>query len=308
MAEGRRGLGRGLSALLGESEAELASAEGREADRAVASAAARETPIELLRRNPDQPRRQFTESDINELADSIREVGILQPILVRPAPGSTGDYQIVAGERRWRAAQMAGLKTVPILVRELDDLAVLEIGIIENVQRADLNPVEEALGYRALIERFGRTQEAVAQTVGKSRSHVANALRLLSLPDEVQALLLSGALSAGHARAIVSASDPVGLARQIVDGGLSVRATEALVRKAGTGTVSRPSQPGKAAGFKDADTRALETDLSDILGLDVEILDRDGAGEIRISYATLEQLDDLCRRLTRTAAGIGTRD
>jgi len=308
MAEGRRGLGRGLSALLGESEAELASAEGRDADRAVASAAARETPIELLRRNPDQPRRQFTESDINELADSIREVGILQPILVRPAPGSTGDYQIVAGERRWRAAQMAGLKTVPILVRELDDLAVLEIGIIENVQRADLNPVEEAMGYRALIERFGRTQEAVAQTVGKSRSHVANALRLLSLPDEVQALLLSGALSAGHARAIVSASDPVGLARQIVDGGLSVRATEALVRKAGTGTVSRPSQPGKAAGFKDADTRALETDLSDILGLDVEILDRDGAGEIRISYATLEQLDDLCRRLTRTAAGIGTRD
>jgi len=308
MAEGRRGLGRGLSALLGESEAELASAEGRDADRAVASAAARETPIELLRRNPDQPRRQFTEGNINELADSIREVGILQPILVRPAPGSTGDYQIVAGERRWRAAQMAGLKTVPILVRELDDLAVLEIGIIENVQRADLNPVEEAMGYRALIERFGRTQEAVAQTVGKSRSHVANALRLLSLPDEVQALLLSGALSAGHARAIVSASDPVGLARQIVDGGLSVRATEALVRKAGTGTVSRPSQPGKAAGFKDADTRALETDLSDILGLDVEILDRDGAGEIRISYATLEQLDDLCRRLTRTAAGTGTRE
>jgi len=308
MAEGRRGLGRGLSALLGESEAELAGAEARDADRAVASAAARETPIERLRRNPDQPRRQFMEGDINELADSIREVGILQPILVRPAPGSAGDYQIVAGERRWRAAQMAGLKTVPILVRELDDLAVLEIGIIENVQRADLNPVEEALGYRALIERFGRTQEAVAQTVGKSRSHVANALRLLSLPDEVQALLLSGALSAGHARAIVSASDPVGLARQIVDGGLSVRATEALVRKAGAGSASRPSRPGKAAGFKDADTRALETDLSDILGLDVEIFDRDGAGEIRISYATLEQLDDLCRRLTRTAAGSGTRD
>jgi len=286
----------------------LAGAEARDADRAVASAAARETPIERLRRNPDQPRRQFMEGDINELADSIREVGILQPILVRPAPDSAGDYQIVAGERRWRAAQMAGLKTVPILVRELDDLAVLEIGIIENVQRADLNPVEEALGYRALIERFGRTQEAVAQTVGKSRSHVANALRLLSLPDEVQSLLLSGALSAGHARAIVSASDPVGLARHIVDGGLSVRATEALVRKGGSSSAARPSRPGKAAGFKDADTRALETDLSDILGLDVEILDRDGAGEIRISYATLEQLDDLCRRLTRTAAGSGTRD
>jgi len=286
----------------------LAGAEARDADRAVASAAARETPIERLRRNPDQPRRQFMEGDINELADSIREVGILQPILVRPAPDSAGDYQIVAGERRRRAAQMAGLKTVPILVRELDDLAVLEIGIIENVQRADLNPVEEALGYRALIERFGRTQEAVAQTVGKSRSHVANALRLLSLPDEVQSLLLSGALSAGHARAIVSASDPVGLARHIVDGGLSVRATEALVRKGGSSSAARPSRPGKAAGFKDADTRALETDLSDILGLDVEIFDRDGAGEIRISYATLEQLDDLCRRLTRTAAGSGTRD
>jgi len=308
MAEGRRGLGRGLSALLGESEAELASTEARDADRAVASAAARETPIERLRRNPDQPRRQFIEGDINELADSIRQVGILQPILVRPDPGFAGDYQIVAGERRWRAAQMAGLKTVPILVRELDDLAVLEIGIIENVQRADLNPVEEALGYRALIERFGRTQEAVAQTVGKSRSHVANALRLLSLPDEVQALLLTGALSAGHARAIVSTFDPVGFARQIVDGALSVRATEALVRKAGAGSASRPDRLGKASASKDADTRALETDLSDILGLDVEILDRDGAGEIRISYATLEQLDDLCRRLTRTAAGTGTRD
>jgi ParB family transcriptional regulator, chromosome partitioning protein len=308
MAEGRRGLGRGLSALLGESEAELASTEAREASGALASAAARETPIELLSRNPDQPRRHFNEADIAELADSIREVGIIQPLLVRPVPGSAGDFQIVAGERRWRAAQMAGLKTVPVLVRDLDDLAVLEIGIIENVQRADLNPVEEALGYRALIERFGRTQEAVAQTVGKSRSHVANALRLLSLPDEVQALLLSGALSAGHARAIVSGSDPIGLARQIVEGGLSVRATEALVRKAGAPSAPRASRPGKTSGFKDADTRALESDLSDILGLDVEILDKDGAGEIRISYATLEQLDDLCRRLTRTAAGMGARD
>jgi ParB family chromosome partitioning protein len=301
-------LGRGLSALLDENEADLAGTDDREASSAAASAAARETPIELLTRNPNQPRRQFNEDDIKELADSIREVGILQPILVRPAPGTVGEFQIVAGERRWRAAQLVGLKTVPVLVRDLDDLAVLEIGIIENVQRTDLNPVEEALGYRALMVRFGRTQEAVAQTVGKSRSHLTNTLRLLTLPDEVQALLLSGELSAGHARAIVSASNPIALARQIIEEGLSVRATEALVRKAVPPSASRPSRPAKPAGSKDADTRALESDLSDILGLAVEILDRGGAGEIRIGYATLEQLDDLCRRLTRTAAGVGAKE
>lgn len=308
MAEGRRGLGRGLSALLDENEADLAGTDTRGASSAVASAAARETPIELLTRNPNQPRRQFNEEDIRELADSIREVGILQPILVRPAPGSAGDFQIVAGERRWRAAQIVGLKTVPVLVRDLDDLAVLEIGIIENVQRTDLNPVEEALGYRALMVRFGRTQEAVAQTVGKSRSHLTNTLRLLTLPDEVQALLLSGELSAGHARAIISASNPIDLARQIIEEGLSVRATEALVRKAVPPSPTRSAKPAKAGASKDADTRALESDLSDILGLEVEILDRGGAGEIRISYATLEQLDDLCRRLTRTAAGVSAKE
>ena len=295
MAEGRRGLGRGLSALLGETEAETLQA-------SPLARSAEETPIELIVRNPDQPRRQFGEADLVELADSIREKGILQPILVRPAPGLEGQFQIVAGERRWRAAQRVGLKTMPVIVRALDDLAVLEIGIIENVQRSDLNAIEEALGYKALIERFGRTQDAVAQTVGKSRSHVANVMRLLGLPQEVQDLLASGQLSAGHARAIASTSDPVSLARKIVSEGLSVRAAEALARK----PQDRPRERAgaktlrKAGDHKDADTRALEADLSEVLGIDVEIIDADGSGEVRLHYATLEQLDDLCRRLTRT--------
>eukprot|EP01035_Chromulina_nebulosa_P058797 gene58797-80527_t len=175
MAEGRRGLGRGLSALLGESDAENPAA-------AAEAAGAREIPIELIRRNPDQPRRRFGEAEIAELADSIREKGVLQPVLVRPAPDAPGEYQLVAGERRWRASQQAGLKAIPALVRELDDQQVLEIAIIENVQRADLGPIEESLSYRALMDRFGRTQEDVARVVGKSRPHVANALRLLGLP------------------------------------------------------------------------------------------------------------------------------
>jgi ParB family chromosome partitioning protein len=295
MAEGRRGLGRGLSALLGETEAESLGT-------SMLPRSAEETPIELIVRNPDQPRRQFGEADLVELADSIREKGILQPILVRPAPGLEGQFQIVAGERRWRAAQRVGLKTMPVIVRALDDLAVLEIGIIENVQRSDLNAVEEAQGYRALIERFGRTQDAVAQTVGKSRSHVANVLRLLSLPQEVQDLLASGQLSAGHARAIASTSDPVSLARKIVSEGLSVRAAEALARKPQDQPRAKggANTPRKTAVHKDADTRALEADLSEVLGIDVEIIDADGSGQVRLHYATLEQLDDLCRRLTRT--------
>ena len=295
MAEGRRGLGRGLSALLGEADAEAVDGQGSP------GRSTQETPIELIIRNPDQPRRQFAEGDLVELADSIRQKGVLQPILVRPAPGLPGQFQIVAGERRWRAAQRVGLKTLPVVVRELDDLAVLEIGIIENIQRADLNAIEEALGYHALMERFGRTQDAVAQTVGKSRSHVANALRLLGLPQEVQDLLAAGQLSAGHARAIASTQNPAVLARQIVAEGLSVRAAEALARKAAGGPGTAPTARGSARPeAKDADTRALESDLSDVLGLEVEIMDRGGVGEIRLHYATLEQLDDLCRRLTRT--------
>lgn len=288
MAEGRRGLGRGLSALLGDPEAPAPAGE---------AGGPREIPIELIRRNPDQPRRAFGETEINELSDSIREKGVLQPVLLRPAPDKLGEYQLVAGERRWRAAQKAGLRSMPALVRDLDDLQVLEIAIVENVQRTDLNALEEAQGYRALMERFGRTQEAVAQVVGKSRPHVANALRLLSLPDEVQTMLSDGRLTAGHARAIASAPDPLALARQVVEKGLNVRETEALARKA---PETKSARPSKGRVSRDADTAALESDLSEVLGLDVEIRDRGGAGELRIRYATLEQLDDLCRRLTRT--------
>ena len=291
-SEGRRGLGRGLSALLGEVENAPAQAPG---DNAPGS---REAPIEILKRNPDQPRRTFREEDLEDLSNSIREKGVLQPILVRPAPGAPGEYQIVAGERRWRAAQRAGLRTVPIMVRELDDLAVLEIGIIENVQRADLNVLEEALSYKVLMEKFERTQDAIAQTIGKSRSHVANTLRLLALPDEVQSYLVSGELSAGHARAIAAAADPVALARQIIDGGLSVRETEALARKTPNATPSK-NKGGRPPRVKDTDTQALEADLSSVLGLDVSIDHRGSTGTLTITYATLEQLDDLCNRLTR---------
>ncbi len=290
---GRRGLGRGLSALLGDVETPQ---DGASAD--AARTGVHEAPIELLRRNPDQPRREFADMELEELVHSIREKGVLQPLLVRPAPGAPGEYQIVAGERRWRAAQRAGLRVLPVVVRDdLDDLDVLEIGIIENVQRQDLKPLEEAQAYRALIERFGRTQEDVARTVGKSRSHIANTLRLLSLPEGVLAALDSGRLTPGHARAIANAPDPEQLARLIVQRDLSVRQAEALARDAHR--PGRAPETKSAASAKTADTRALEQDLSESLGLTVEIVDHGGRGEMRIVYKTLEQLDALCQRLSR---------
>ncbi len=301
-AAGRRGLGRGLSALLGEGEA---------AEVPVAVGAAAPVPlrdesglgqliaIELLLRNPDQPRRYFDETELEELAASIRARGVLQPILVRPAPGAPGEFQIVAGERRWRAAQKANLHAVPAIVKQLDDVEVAEIGIIENIQRADLNPLEEALGYKALIDRFNRTQDAVAKVVGKSRTHVTNSLRLLALPESVHEYLAAGRLSAGHAKAIAAAPDPGRLAKIIVEDQLSVRQAEDMARRATDKPTAkkRVSSAGRS-GAKTADTQALEQDLSDILGLTVEIQDRDGVGEVRIRYGTLEQLDDICRRLS----------
>ncbi len=303
----RRGLGRGLSALLGD--AEPIRAPGRAgaslpADGAADAAAEKgrptAAPIELLRRNPDQPRRRFPEEELLELAASVKTRGVLQPILVRPAPGAPGEWQIVAGERRWRAAQIAGLHEVPILVRELTDSEVLEIGIVENVQRADLDPVEEALGYQALLDRFGHTQAEVAQTVGKSRSHVTNALRLLALPERVREHLIAGRLSAGHARAIMTAPDPGRLADQVVERGLSVRQAEALGRQAldrpapiRTSRDPRPSPAGKSP-----DIAAIEHDVSEMLGLKVAIDNGKGGGEVRIAYRTLEQLDEVLRRLT----------
>lgn len=292
MAENRRGLGRGLSALLGEEDVRPAEAPP---PATPPGATVREVPIEFLQRNPDQPRWVFPEEQLAELAASIRDKGILQPILVRPK--GEGRYEIVAGERRWRAAQRAGLAAVPVLVRELSDMQVLEIGVIENVQRADLSPIEEATAYKQLMDRFGRTQDSVAEAVGKSRSHVANTLRLLALPDGVRTHLLEGRISAGHARAIATAPNAEALAEEIVAKGLSVREAEALGRTA-PGKPPRASAKGKRRA-KDVDTMALENDLADVLGLEVSIDDRGGSGAITIRYETLEQLDDVCRRLTR---------
>ena len=302
MSEKQRGLGRGLSALLGDQDTNsprtgAEAAEARAAERGPETGKGLEQPIELLVRNPDQPRRMFVEADIDELAASIREKGVLQPILVRPAPGQAGHYQIVAGERRWRAAQKAGLHTVPVIIRELDDLDVLEIGIIENIQRADLNPIEEARGYKVLQDRFGRTQDALAQVVGKSRPHIANMLRLLGLPESVQDHVLHGRLSAGHARALITSDKAEALAEEVIAKGLSVRQTEALVRddQAGPKTPSAP----KVRPQQNADTLSLEQDLQEALGLNVKLDDRGGKGELRLAYASLEQLDELCRKLMK---------
>ena len=288
----KRGLGRGMAALLGDAD------EAKVVAGAPASeiSGVREIPIELIHRNADQPRWVFSETEVDELAASIREKGILQPILVRPAPGMPGEWEIVAGERRWRASQKAGLRVMPVLVRELDDVQVLEIAVIENVQRANLNPIEEASAYQQLIEKFRRTQEEVADSVGKSRSHVANTLRLMNLPEAVRQHVLEGRLSAGHARAILTADDPAALAEIIIAKGLSVRDAENLARN--TPSAARPQSAAKRKPVKDTDTQALEADLSDVLGLDVEVVDRGGVGELKIKYATLEQLDELCRKLT----------
>jgi ParB family chromosome partitioning protein len=288
MAEGRRGLGRGLSALLGEAE-EIAHAVAPEDG-------VRAIPIELVRANPGQPRRHFPEAELEELAASIRENGVLQPILVRPSSARPGEYEIVAGERRWRAAQRTGLTAIPALVRVLNDDKAFEIAIIENVQREDLNPLEEASGYLSLMHRFAYTQDKVATAVGKSRSHVANMLRLTQLPEGVREHVIMGRLSAGHARALLTAENPEALAELAVRDGLSVREVEALARGKTEGP-KKASGPRRAP--KDTDTAALEADLEDVLGMSVDITDRGGAGEVRIKYATLEQLDELCRRLTR---------
>lgn len=288
-----RGLGRGLSALMADvTQSSEAQDSPRRPDRTV--------PIEKLRANPNQPRRTFAQNALDELAASIKEKGILQPLIVRPADG--GMFEIVAGERRWRAAQLAQLHDVPVLVRELDDTEVLEIAIIENVQRADLNAVEEAAGYRQLMDKFGHTQEKLAEALGKSRSHIANLLRLLSLPDDVQQMVVEGKLSAGHARALITSENPSDLARIVVRDGLSVRATEALVKKQSEGDkATATTRPKSISEDKDADTRALEKDLSAILAMKVTINHKPGTetGQVILTYENLDQLDDLCAKLSR---------
>jgi ParB family chromosome partitioning protein len=291
--QSKRGLGRGLSALMADLDAPHAAAPN--AAEAGDGRGQSSLPIERVHPNPDQPRRDFSRDDLEDLASSIAEKGIIQPLIVRPDPTRAGDYQIVAGERRWRAAQIAKLHRVPVLIRDLDDMAVLEIAIIENVQRADLNVVEEALGYRQLMDKFGHTQEKMSAALGKSRSHIANILRLLALPKEVQALLRDGSLTYGHARALITAEDPMSLARVVIGKGLSVRQTEALAKSG----LTKPKRERTQSG-KDSDTRALEADLSANLGMKVSIDHRMGAesGQISIAYKTLDELDDLCRLLS----------
>lgn len=290
--EGRRkGLGRGLSALLEEEPEDRTTMDRLRSGRTV--------PIGQLSPNPYQPRRHFDETELRDLADSIRANGIIMPILVRRRGDAEDSYEIVAGERRWRAAQLAQLHEVPVIVRDLSDGQSLELALIENIQRQDLNPLEEAEGYRRLMDEFSHTQEALAQTVGKSRSHVANMLRLLNLPDPVKQMVGEGQLSAGHARALLMAEDAVRLARRVVAKGLSVRETERLVQGQGVSAARSPAN-APAAPTKDADTRALERQLSEKLGLKVTINHRGEHGEVRIEYTSLEQFDDILRRLRHT--------
>ena len=283
-----RALGRGLSALLGDEAVQnpqIIPADQR----------GQSLPVEFLAPSPFQPRRIFNQDNITELAASVRERGVLQPILVRPNPTRPNHYEIVAGERRWRAAQAAQLHEVPVIIRELSDEGLLEIALVENIQRADLNPLEEASGYLRLIDEFDHTQESLAKVVGKSRSHVANALRLLTLPETVQRLVDQGQLSAGHARALIGADDPTGLAAKIVKSGLNVRQTEALVK--------REKSPRKSAQStvprNDPDTMALERTVSDLLGLKVNIEFRGEkvGGKVVVHYGNLDQLDEIISRL-----------
>ncbi len=288
----RRGLGRGLSALMADVNLGAADVTIPEAPRR----AEVHLPIERIEPNPLQPRRDFLPEALAELAQSVREKGILQPLLVRKSPRNPDNYEIVAGERRWRAAQAAQLHDVPVIIRDLDDTEVLEVAIIENIQRADLNAIEEAMAYRQLMDRFGHTQEKLAEALSKSRSHIANLLRLLQLPEAVQLWLREGKISAGHARALATCEDPVGLAREVMSRGLSVRQTEDLSRRAKGVEKRAPRASGEE---KDADTRALEGDLSANLGMRVAINHKgvDG-GELVITYRSLDQLDEICRRLT----------
>ncbi len=286
-----RGLGRGLSALLGEDDQDMARLDRGRTSKAVA--------IELLSPGRFQPRRRMDDAAIETLAESIRDKGVLQPLLVRRHPDDPKGYEIVAGERRWRAAQMAGLHEVPVVIKALDDRETLEIALIENLQREDLTPVDEAVAFRRLMDEFGHTQDALAQAMGRSRSHIANTLRLLGLPDEIKSMLADRQLSAGHARALIGAADAVALARRAVKDGLSVRDVERLSRAPGHSSAANDSRAGKASGatVKDADTRALEADLSETLGLRVEIAHQAPGGRLVMHYRSLDQLDGIIKRI-----------
>lgn len=284
----KRRLGRGLAALIGEMDQPVSASETRPTinpDRTV--------PIEFVARSPKNPRRYFDETELQDLAGSIRQHGIVQPVVVRPVGAER--FEIIAGERRWRAAQLAGLVQIPVIVRDVDDRTALELAIVENVQRADLNPLEEALGYEQLIAEHGYTQNDLGEIIGKSRSHVANSLRLLKLPDPVRDMLAEGSLSAGHARALVSTPDPVALAKTIAQKGLSVRDAEKLAQN--HIKAQQTPLPTEVREAKDSDTIALERSLSDRLGLSVSINHKGGGGQLKINYKSLDQLEEICRLL-----------
>jgi len=288
--EARSRLGRGLASLIGDVGGEAAHVDRPRNQRKV--------PIEFLKPNPRNPRKTFADAELGELAASVKQHGVIQPIVVRPVKGAADRYEIIAGERRWRASQLAGLHEVPIVPVEVSDSDALEIMIIENVQREDLNAMEEAQGYHALAEEFKRSQEEIARDVGKSRSHVANMMRLMKLPAEVQALIATGDLSAGHARALIGVPDPLASAKRIVAEGLNVRQAEALAHD--EGVPERKPQKARGGGkTKDPDTIALEKRVSDALGLAVTVNHRDPGGSVQVSYRNLEQLDEVMRRLAK---------
>jgi ParB family chromosome partitioning protein len=284
---GRSRLGRGLAALMGDV--------GEETKKVEQGRNQRRVPVEFLKPNPRNPRRNFAEAELDELAASMRERGIIQPIVVRPVRGASDAYEIIAGERRWRAAQRAGLHVVPIVALDVNDDEALQLAIIENVQRSDLNAMEEAAGYQSLASEFGHSQDAIAKVVGKSRSHVANTLRLLKLPESVQTYIGAGKISAGHARMLVGHPDPEGLAREIMERGLNVRQVEALAQE--RARASGKTTKSRQRLTKDPDTAALEKRLSDALGLAVTIDHRGQGGVLTIRYRALEQLDEVIRRL-----------
>jgi ParB family transcriptional regulator, chromosome partitioning protein len=285
----RAPLGRGLATLFGETGARAAAQ-----PEAAATRGAQIVPIEAIRPSPFQPRRHFAETELDGLAQSIREKGIVQPLLVRPVADAVADFELVAGERRWRAAQRVGLHEVPVVIRALGDSEVIEIALVENLQREDLSPLEEAEAYSRLTREFGRSQASLAEAVGKSRSHVANTVRLLSLPPPVLRNLSDGALSAGHARALLAAPDPVAVADEVIRRGLNVRATEELVRR-------RAAQPEpKPRPTRDTDTVTLERELATTLGLRVNLSPKRRGGSLTLHYTTLDQLDRLLKLLRRT--------
>lgn len=306
-SEKRTNLGRGLAALFGDENEDYASLDKVRSTK--------EVPIEHLHPNRFQPRQYFDDEALASLTDSIRENGVLQPIIVRRHPDRASEYEIIAGERRWRASQKALLHEVPVVIRDFTDSQALEVAIVENVQRQDLSPLEEAEGYRRLMDEFSHTQEDLGRVVGKSRSHIANTLRLLTLPDEVKSFLDAGQLSAGHARALIGADNPTSLAKRIFADGLSVRETERLIKKSKSGETDQPkksveqvvtaspggknAEPRPVPFEKDADTIALERDLSNMLGLEVAIEFYGKGGSLTIRYETLEQLDDVLHRLNQ---------